>query len=88
MSGEALEAVGTIASAHRGDLHAVDVEIGGAKRRVLCRRAGRLVRNWIRLLPGDRVRVELSPYDPKRGRIVQRFAPGEDESASLGRGST
>jgi translation initiation factor IF-1 len=29
--------------------------------------------NYIRILPGDRVKVELSPYDLKRGRITYRF---------------
>lgn len=33
---------------------------------------GRLRRNYIRILPGDRVRVELTPYDEARGRIVWR----------------
>lgn len=32
--------------------------------------AGRMRRNYIRLLPGDRVRVEMTPYDATRGRIV------------------
>jgi translation initiation factor IF-1 len=31
-------------------------------------------------MSGDRVRVELSPYDLGRGRITHRFRPGEDES--------
>ena len=35
--------------------------------------AGRMRRYRIRVLPGDRVRVELSPYDLGRGRIVFRF---------------
>jgi translation initiation factor IF-1 len=29
--------------------------------------------NFIRIVPGDRVKVELSPYDPTRGRIVYRI---------------
>ena len=33
----------------------------------------RIRRNYIRVLPGDRVLVELSPYDLKRGRITYRF---------------
>jgi translation initiation factor IF-1 len=35
--------------------------------------AGRMRRYRIRILPGDRVKVELSPYDLNRGRIVFRF---------------
>ncbi|MBI4050496.1 MAG: translation initiation factor IF-1 [Candidatus Doudnabacteria bacterium] len=40
---------------------------------VLAHIAGRLRVNHIRILPGDRVRVELTPYDLKRGRIVRRL---------------
>jgi translation initiation factor IF-1 len=32
-----------------------------------------LAHNYIRILPGDRVKVELSPYDLSRGRITYRF---------------
>jgi translation initiation factor IF-1 len=35
--------------------------------------SGKMRMNWIRILPGDRVRVELSPYDLTRGRIVYRY---------------
>jgi translation initiation factor IF-1 len=34
---------------------------------------GRMRKNFIRILPGDRVAVELSPYDLNRGRIVYRY---------------
>lgn len=39
---------------------------------VLCHLAGKLRMYRIKILPGDRVTVELSPYDEKRGRIVYR----------------
>jgi translation initiation factor IF-1 len=35
--------------------------------------SGKTRKNWIRILQGDRVRVEMSPYDMTRGRIVYRF---------------
>ena len=35
--------------------------------------AGKMRRYRIRILPGDRIKVELSPYDLQRGRIVYRF---------------
>ncbi len=35
--------------------------------------SGRMRRNYIRILPGDRVTVELTPYDLTRGRIVYRY---------------
>lgn len=40
---------------------------------VLAHISGKMRMNWIRILPGDRVTVEVSPYDLNRGRIVYRF---------------
>ncbi len=40
------------------------------RKQALCHVAGKMRRNFVRLLPGDRVTVELSPRDPARGRIV------------------
>jgi len=36
--------------------------------------SGRMRKNFIRLLPGDKVLVEISKYDPKKGRIIYRFS--------------
>jgi translation initiation factor IF-1 len=41
--------------------------------KVLAHISGKMRMNFIRILPGDRVMVELSPYDLNRGRIVYRF---------------
>ena len=38
----------------------------------LCRASGRLIQNKIQILAGDRVEIELSPYDLNRGRITMR----------------
>ena len=43
------------------------------KHEVLAHISGKMRMNYIRILPGDRVKVELSPYDLKRGRITYRF---------------
>jgi len=43
------------------------------KARVLAHGAGAAERNWVRLLPGDRVEVELGEHDPTRGRIVKKI---------------
>lgn len=40
---------------------------------VLAHISGKMRMNYIRILPGDRVKVELSPYDLRRGRIMYRF---------------
>lgn len=45
----------------------------GSGQEVLAHIAGRLRIHRIRILPGDRVRVELTPYDLKRGRIIRRL---------------
>lgn len=48
------------------------VEIEGGHL-VLAHVSGKMRMNYIRILPGDRVAVELSPYDLKRGRITLRY---------------
>jgi translation initiation factor IF-1 len=40
---------------------------------ILAHISGKMRMNYIRILPGDRVKVELSPYDLTRGRITYRF---------------
>ena len=40
---------------------------------VLAHLAGTVKRNFVRLVPGDRVEVELSPHDPTRGRITRKI---------------
>jgi len=43
------------------------------KHRVLAHISGKMRKNFIKILPGDKVAVELSPYDLTRGRIVYRY---------------
>ena len=43
------------------------------KRLVLAVLKGRLRRRYIRIFPGDKVKVEMTPYDEDRGRIVQKI---------------
>ncbi len=52
----------------------VEADLGGgaAKHEVLAHVSGKMRKNFIRILPGDRVTVEVSPYDLKRGRIIYR----------------
>ena len=40
---------------------------------VLAHASGKMRKHFIRILPGDKVRVELTPYDLSRGRITYRF---------------
>lgn len=41
---------------------------------ILCTISGKIRKNYIRILTGDRVKVEVSPYDLTRGRIVTRLS--------------
>lgn len=43
------------------------------ERIVLCHLSGRMRMNYIRILPGDRVRLEMTPYDEGKGRITFRL---------------
>jgi translation initiation factor IF-1 len=48
------------------------VELGDG-RIVLAVLKGRLRKNYVRIFPGDRVKVEFTPYDQERGRIVYKY---------------
>ncbi len=67
---EGIEVSGTVLEKFPGGVFSVQLE---QKQLVLAHLAGRLRRNRIRILAGDRVTLELSPYDLTRGRIVYRF---------------
>ena len=45
----------------------------GTGQKVLGHLVGTVQRNFVRLVPGDRVEVELSPHDPTRGRITKKI---------------
>ncbi len=49
-----------------------DVELDNGHQ-ILAYVAGKMRMNYIRILPGDRVTVELSPYDLSKGRIIYRY---------------
>jgi translation initiation factor IF-1 len=70
MGGDFIAAEGTVTDVHRGGLMRV---VLGNGHEVLARPAGKMMLNRIRCLPGDRVTVELSPYDLTKGRITYRF---------------
>jgi translation initiation factor IF-1 len=67
---DAIEVEGTVIEPLPNTMFAVELENG---HRVLAHISGKLRMNFIRILPGDRVRVELSPYDLSRGRITYRL---------------
>ena len=66
---EIIEAEGTVKEPLPNAMFKVELDNG---HEVLAHISGKMRMHFIRILPGDRVRVELSPYDLKRGRIVYR----------------
>ena len=69
-----LELFGTIKQVFPSTTFAVELENGHT---VLAHIAGRLRRHRIKLLLGDRVELEMSPYDLTKARIVYRYRAGE-----------
>ena len=67
---DVIEMEGTIREALPGAMFKVELENG---LEILCHISGKIRKNFIKILPGDRVRVELSPYDLTRGRITFRM---------------
>lgn len=65
----ALQVEGTVAESLPNTMFRIDLDNG---HRILGHISGRMRKHYIRILPGDRVTVELSPYDLTRGRIVYR----------------
>lgn len=49
------------------------VKLANSEKIVLCYLSGKMRKNFIKILPGDRVRVEITPYDLNRGRIIYRL---------------
>jgi len=69
---DTIEVEGTVTSALPNAMFRVAIESGQEKQDVLATISGKMRKYYIRILPGDRVLVELSPYDLTRGRIVYR----------------
>jgi translation initiation factor IF-1 len=67
---EAIEVEGTIVEPLPNAMFRVELANG---HRVLAHVSGKIRMNFIRILPGDRVLVELSPYDLSHGRITYRY---------------
>ncbi|MGI4790922.1 MAG: translation initiation factor IF-1 [Janthinobacterium lividum] len=65
-----MEVEGAIAETLPNAMFRVNLEGG---HQVLAQVSGKIRMNFIKILPGDRVKVELSPYDPTRGRILYRY---------------
>jgi translation initiation factor IF-1 len=67
---DVIEVEGTVMEALPNTQFRVELDNG---HNVLAHISGKMRMNYIRILPGDKVKVELSPYDLDRGRITYRF---------------
>ena len=65
-----IEKEGIVREALPNTLFRVALEDGSI---VLCHLSGKLRKNFIKILPGDRVRLEMTPYDIGKGRITYRL---------------
>ena len=70
MSKDVIEFQGTVVESLPNAMFQVELENGYT---ILAHISGKIRMNFIKILPGDRVTVELSPYDLTRGRITYRF---------------
>ncbi|GHT30008.1 translation initiation factor IF-1 [Planctomycetales bacterium] len=66
---DVVEFTGTVIEEVRG---AFRVKLDDAEHIILCRLAGKMRKFRIRVVPGDKVHIEVSPYDMTRGRIIFR----------------
>ncbi|MBI5095530.1 MAG: translation initiation factor IF-1 [Candidatus Hydrogenedentes bacterium] len=67
---EAIEVEGTVVEPLPNAMFRVELKTGHT---VLAHISGKMRMNFIRILPGDRVKLEMSPYDLTRGRITYRY---------------
>lgn len=67
---DVVEVQGTIVETLPNAMFRVELENG---HRILAHISGKMRMHFIKILPGDKVTVELSPYDLTRGRITYRF---------------
>lgn len=70
MSKEVIEFEGSILEALPNAMFKVELENG---HQILAHISGKIRKNFIRILPGDKVKVELTPYDLTKGRITYRL---------------
>jgi translation initiation factor IF-1 len=66
-----IEVTGVVTESLPNVMFRVELDNNGVV--ILCQASGKMRQNFIKILVGDRVRVEMSPYDLTRGRIVSRL---------------
>lgn len=65
-----VEVDGSVSAALPNTMFRVELVDG---RSILATLTGKMRRNYVRVFPGDRVKIEMTPYDENRGRIVYKY---------------
>lgn len=87
MSKDVIELIGVVEEAYPNTTFNVKILSPQAKdHMILCTLAGRMRVHRVRILPGDRVKVEMTPYDLEKGRICYRYR--SDQQIDLETGET
>jgi len=71
MAKDVLEVEGTVTEALPNALF--KVKLDGLDKEVLCHISGKIRMNYIKIVPGDKVKVEINPYSLDKGRITYRY---------------
>lgn len=70
--GDNIEVEATVKAALPNAMFRLEIQMGETSHEIIGMISGKMRRNYIRITPGDRVLVEMSPYDLTKGRIVYR----------------
>jgi translation initiation factor IF-1 len=69
---DSIEVEATVKVALPNAMFRLEIEMGQTKHQIIGHISGKMRRNYIRITPGDKVLVQLSPYDLTKGRIIFR----------------
>ncbi|MHC4295456.1 MAG: translation initiation factor IF-1 [Planctomycetota bacterium] len=70
--GEVIEVEATVKASLPNAMFRLEIELGEKSHEIIGHISGKMRRHYIRITPGDKVLVQLSPYDLTKGRIVYR----------------
>lgn len=75
-----IEMEGVVVEALANSMFRVELNTGSDLPPILCTISGKIRKNYIRVQTGDKVRIEMSPYDLTKGRITQRMTSPIDST--------
>lgn len=68
-----IEAEGVVEECLPNALFKINLELGEEKHEIVGHLSGKMRIHYVKIMKGDRVKVEISPYDPTKARIVYRY---------------